>query len=162
MAKRLDLTDARGWQVSSAGVIYKNMRLVEVMSIAGWPAVDLGSYLGPIPPAFIGDPRLWLLDEIVCYEFHGKPPQGFEGAVVMHKDGDESNCAADNVDWATDKSWGEAYDRLIQKKQTEWLMKVDLPRRVYKTKEGRFTNRPPSTPTFVNANNVPGWIPIGA
>ncbi|WP_418002169.1 hypothetical protein ACNO8X_18395 [Mycobacterium sp. PDNC021] len=38
-----------------------------------------------------------LVSELVAYEFIGPPPAGWEATTVAHRDGDRSNCHANNL-----------------------------------------------------------------
>jgi hypothetical protein len=55
------------------------------------------------------DDTHYLLDEIVCLTFHGRPPR-LDIADVLHLDYDQRNCAASNLRWVIDDI-AEAYRR---------------------------------------------------
>ncbi|MEB3023923.1 hypothetical protein [[Mycobacterium] crassicus] len=186
---RRDITGAPpGWQISGTGVVYKNQRREKTdRSLAGLPTVIIPDYCGPVRPAG----RCWyddsdtladvkakdiinsmrLVDELVCFEFHGAPdpnarlprkrhrpipPGGWWPAVhVAHKDGDAENCARDNVEWSLDEDYlAEAENRRIRN-----LLRPDnLPPRV-KIAPPMKTITPLA---FVSSNSLAGWRPIPA
>jgi hypothetical protein len=148
-----------GWEVNEAGVIYHHCRIQEpTKDIAALPTIDLGHrYAGPVKPP--GRPStLRLVDEVVCFEFHGEPAGGWHWSYVKHLDGDDLNCAAANLAWATYEK-EKAYTFHVA------LMRPDnLPaHRVVRGTLGRFSNRPMlKRPMFVSSASVPGHLPVTA
>jgi hypothetical protein len=122
-------------------------------NVHGLTTVDLGDdYTGPVPAAYgYGTERL--VDEIVCFEFHGEAPDGFRASRPHHIDGNNYNSRADNLVWVVD----EVHAELRDYKETKRLMRPDfLPNRVVRDiGTGRC-----SDPLFVSANNTPGWVPV--
>jgi hypothetical protein len=84
---------APGYQISADGTPRRyNRPLPITKDLGGLPTVNIG-----------GIDRL--LDEIVCYAFHGPPPYDIRGMTVSHFDGDMLNCAAGNLAWRVDPEW---------------------------------------------------------
>lgn len=167
------ITGATAWKVNSAGRVFKHRKeQMPTKNIAGLPTVDFGEckrircaphyvspYTGPVPPAGShttedGRPRRVerLLDELVCFEWHGMPPRGFRGAYVRHLDDDENNCAANNLEWAYD----EEFVQVARERRTQQHMRPDnLPKYVpLRTEQGRHTR-----PLFVAGVAYIDWQP---
>jgi hypothetical protein len=109
------LPDA-GWTVNWAGIFHRHRHPKEITDeLGGLPTIDFGHrwlknpklviphYHGPVPSAGAMKDTRRLVEEIVCYQFHGPPPGSFQFARVEHLDGDPQNCAADNLRWVTDR-----------------------------------------------------------
>ncbi|GBE65996.1 hypothetical protein MFM001_24580 [Mycobacterium sp. MFM001] len=157
--RRRKITGLDGWEVSAAGVIYHNRRVVSITdAIAGLPTVDLGhDYYGPVP-APGRDSTLRLLDELVAFQFHGEPPFGWPAARVRHKNGDVQDCSAGNLIWEADEEFLEWRDFKFHKR----LLTPDhLPNRVVISPVGRRSNRPMllKQPIYVGSASVPGNLP---
>jgi hypothetical protein len=72
--------------------------------------VDLGRRYPGLPLLTASgreDDTHYLLDEIVCLAFHGRPPR-LGVADVLHLDYDQTNCAASNLEWVVDSD-AQAY-----------------------------------------------------
>jgi hypothetical protein len=170
--ERRPITGARGGEVNEAGIAYKHgKKMLVSKNIAGLPTIDLGKgYIGPIRPSgeyyFEDDSgsATWdtdrLLEEIVCYEFHGAPQHGFKLSWVHHLDGDDNNNHADNLCWMWDPNTVGKYAELVIRGH----MRPDfLPLHVwtqYATPETRRMRRYLSDVTWVGAPNLPGWMPL--
>lgn len=151
-----------GWQVNSAGIIYRFRRVQPITKhIGGLPTIGLDkNYRGPVPPAGgdttedDGDTER-LLDEIVCFEFHGYP-RSFVGSLVQHLDGDDNNCEADNLRWLVDDEYAEA----VENQKYRRFMRPDfLPNRVVRLP---VRTRPSQQTLYVNSDDIPGYLPVPA
>jgi hypothetical protein len=91
--ERRTIDGVPGYQISADGIARKwNRRLTITKDLGGFPTVNIG-----------GIDRL--LDEIVCFAFHGRPPYDIRGMTVTHFDGNLWNCAASNIAWRVDPEW---------------------------------------------------------
>jgi hypothetical protein len=73
--------------------------------------VDLGRRYPGLPLLTASgreDDTHYLLDEIVCLAFHGRPPR-LGVADVLHLDYDQTNCAASNLEWVVVDPDAQAY-----------------------------------------------------
>ncbi len=77
--------------------------------------VDLGQRYPGLPLLTASgrkDDTVYMLDEIVCLTFHGRPPR-LDIADVLHLDYNQTNCAASNLEWVVDRDalayWDERY-----------------------------------------------------
>jgi hypothetical protein len=92
---RRGIDDLPGYTISADGIPRKwNRRLPIHKGAGGLPVVDVD-----------GVERL--LDEIVATAFLGPPPAPLRGVTVVHFDGDDFNCAVDNLAWRIDREWLE-------------------------------------------------------
>jgi hypothetical protein len=110
--ERRPIEGAPGYQISADGTARKwNRRIPITKNLGGFPTVNIG-----------GIDRL--LDEIVAFAFHGRPPYDIRGMTVTHFDANPFNCAADNIAWRVDPEW-------LTKHQTLPLMRPShLKRRI--------------------------------
>jgi hypothetical protein len=162
---RKDITGAPGWEVNAAGIVYRSRHIQPITNcLAGLPSVDLGrEYTGPIPSAGLFPrgakvskelcPTHRLLEEIVAYEFLGRPAHW--GKRVAHLDGDDWNCAADNLRWISLPRFDE---------DAELMRSIMLMRRDDRSGRGARKKMIPTKPVqrlhFVTALNVPGRNPV--
>jgi hypothetical protein len=89
--ERRSIEGAPGYQISADGTPRKwNRRLPITKDLGELPTVNIG-----------GIDRL--LDEIVAFAFHGRPPYDIRGMTVTHFN--IWNCAASNIAWRVDPEW---------------------------------------------------------
>jgi hypothetical protein len=155
---RKDVQGTQGWEVNRKGEFFRYRQRRETTGDRA-PTIDLGPYYdGRIPPAY-GDARERFVDEIVAWEFLGPPPKHIKGMHVLHKDGDGSNCAADNLLWVIDD---EYFDALAFYKTERAMQHSSVPP-MRKNKLGRY--KPTSRARrilFVNSEHVCDYIPISS
>jgi len=165
--KRKDITGAKNWKISAAGIAYHNEReQPTTYYLAGLPSVDLSpEYGGPIPSAGLHprlakvDPALHptyrLVEEVVAFEFLGRPCSNWPSTMcVVHLDGDKRNCYASNLRWARI----EFDDDELLKRD---LALMQRPNHTGKGSEARRAapTKPAPRLLFVSAHNIPGMIP---
>jgi hypothetical protein len=131
--------------------------------IGGLPTIDFGNryigdlivpaYIGPVPSSGHRSDTCRLLDEIVCYAFHGYPPGGFRASRVLHLDGNQLECAADNLQWQVD---AEYLVNEEEKAVRGWMRPDFLPHRV----TIQPTTRARKELAWVEGQSVPGWTPV--
>lgn len=138
------------WQINTAGIVYRD-RKIQPATSTPLPVVDLrGEYRGPLLPLGCAEdckgcdplpegacdcPLCWdgqapphvpnterLVADLVCYTFHGPPPDGVVASTVFYIDGDTGNCHADNVRWVRD----EVRDTWLDKQKIRRLMRPGL------------------------------------
>jgi hypothetical protein len=83
--------------------------------------VPITKSLGDLPTIEV-DGIERLLDEIVCWAFHGQPPRGIRACTVLHADRNKWNCAATNLSWHVDADWLARH----KQKVTLTLMRPDF------------------------------------
>jgi hypothetical protein len=108
-SERRQIEGASGHTISADGIPRRWSRLIEITKdVAGLPTITLDShaYLRPIDTCY------YLLDEIVCYEFNGRPSTPLAAVTVTHFDGDMLNCRADNLAWRVDPEWLERQNHI--------------------------------------------------
>jgi hypothetical protein len=168
--------DDCAFKVSSAGVIYRHWYKLPITDeLAGLPTIDFGhryvnrepvgpAYVGPIPPAGDQTDTRRLLDEIVCYEFHGPPPCNYRAARVRHIDGNTGNCAADNLRWDVVEDFMTDLDR---KRYVVAMVISDIPYKYQTSREWLARRAIGLTPTaparpllHVEGDEVSLWNPI--
>lgn len=130
------------------------------------PLIDLGpKYCGPIPRAY-GHTETYTDDsgeyrtrtfrerfanEVIAYEFLGRPPRDIYGCGVVHLDGDTRNLAADNLAWQVDEEFFEVKSF----NYTRQLMRPDhLPPR-----RAPIITKSLRNLLFVNSDNPTDWTP---
>jgi hypothetical protein len=120
---------AEHWQINTAGLFYrKGTKQAITHDYAGLPTIDLGhGYGGPVPkPGCCEECKLCLyqhssgaheaprpyrheastkrlVEEVVCFQFHGKPPHGWDASRVHHIDGNAEHNTPENLTWKTDQ-----------------------------------------------------------
>lgn len=163
--ERKAITGAKGWQVNAAGIVYRSRHIQPITNVlGGLPSIDLGRMYRSYIPSSGLFPYEWkvsrelcphhrLLEEIVAYEFHGRPH--WKTQCVHHLDGDDWNCRADNLRWGPIPEFED--DALL-------LDTIKMMRRPNTSGKGAEARRTTPTTTlprlhFVEALNVPGMIP---
>jgi hypothetical protein len=128
-SRRADPTEAWTREMFAAWVEDATSGWVPLDSGCGWDheeyeeflTVDLGMRYPGLPLLTASgrkDDSNYMLDEIVCLAFHGRPPR-LDIADVLHLDYDQKNCAASNLEWAVDDValayWDEQYYEKLAK-----------------------------------------------
>jgi hypothetical protein len=102
--------------ISADGTPRKWNRLVPITKdLAGLPTIRV-------------DGHNLLLDEVVCWAFHGRPKPHIRAVTVVHFDDDPLNCAASNVAWRIDLEW-QARQRYLDTLRTMPLVITKNPPR---------------------------------
>lgn len=178
-SRRVSITgfeEALRWEVNEAGVIYRQRHRQPITNLIHYlPTVDVGpTYAGPVPPPGCaadcpgcrGDgakhkpSTLRLVEEIVCYQFHGAP-SSWNACRVVHHDGDDGNCSAGNLSWIADAEYLQRQDELVYRR---FMRPSNLPPSRAKGIAGsngllvahKVGN---SEPLFTGSSNVPGHLP---
>jgi hypothetical protein len=151
------------------------------MRLPALPTVDLGpNYGGPVPSPgcssycgvcrFKDHPDAWpgpeplnhrrsnlrLVEEIVCHQFHGSPPHGWEASRPHHRDGNDQNCAAENLIWMTDEN---VLEWQHFRRHKSLLRPGNLPTLVVGSIGGRAMGHYDGHPRFTESAGLLGHIP---
>jgi hypothetical protein len=173
---RKDIAGAKGWQIGENGLPYKHRKRQPTWDaeFPQFPTVDFGNdYTGFLLPAS-GRKGLLLLDEIVCQTFHGWPAvpaflhpyqkhmrmgNMLWWSHIIHRDGDDWNCHADNLAWATNE------DDLVEHtlRAIMWpdrLVKGQWQRGKTRASGGKKRREGDPETTYVSSSHVPDWMPV--
>jgi hypothetical protein len=168
-----------GWELNEAGNVYHNRRLVPIVTsevacreragrdgggrpdedgriIRGLPVVDMGDkYCGPVPSVRVArDGKLHqfcLVEELMCFHFHGYPPGGWYWSYVEHTNRNREDNAAGNISWAVyEKDKSRTFHRAL-------MVPIVRGNKSVSRASGELSLKPPSK--FVGSASIPGHLP---
>jgi hypothetical protein len=182
---RRNITGLDGWTVNEAAIIRRGWRRQPISNLLAYmPTIDFGpGYRGPVPapgcsakcPACLWmRDRSWHVDrpeklqplchvpstlrlvvDVVCFEFHGEPPHGWDLSKAICIDGDDWNLAAENVTWDLNAA---AIVSQYRAAGLRVMRNGKIPSRRHRSEELP-AGRTYSQPFFTGAANVPGHVP---